>query len=408
MKNPVYMDYASTTPVDPKVVKVMTRYLGLDGVFGNPASRSHHYGWEAEKAVERARAEVANLINAESREIIWTSGATESDNLAIKGAAHFYASRGKHIVTSALEHKAVLDSCRHLEQEGFEITYLKPDSDGVITPRLVEDTLRDDTILVSLMHVNNEIGTITDIDSIGEITRERKIVFHVDAAQSAARLPLDVQHMQADFVSLSAHKMYGPKGVGALYVRNRPPARLQAQMHGGGHERGLRSGTLATHQVVGMGEAARLVSERREVDSAHVKALTRRLLNRLNNIEQVFVNGERAYCVPGIANVGIACVESESLMMRLKKEVALSSGSACTSASLEPSYVLRALGVDDEMAYSSLRFSLGRFTTDEEVDYATGRIHDSVVELRSLSPLWIGSHGEFDFKTERHEVFGGS
>ena len=408
MNKPVYLDYASTTPVDPRVVKVMTRYLGLDGVFGNPASRSHHFGWEAEKAVETARAEVADLINAEPREIIWTSGATESDNLAIKGAARCHASRGRHIVTSALEHKAVLDSCHCLEQEGFEVTYLDPDVDGVITPSLVEGKLRDDTILVSLMHVNNEIGTITDIGSIGKITRERKIMFHVDAAQSAARLPLDMQRMQMDFVSLSAHKMYGPKGVGALYVRNRPLARLQAQMHGGGHERGLRSGTLATHQVAGMGEAARLVRERLAVDIAHLEVLTKRLLNRLNTIEQVFVNGERAHCVPGIANVGFACVESESLMMRLKKEVALSSGSACTSASLEPSYVLRALGVDEEMAYSSLRFSLGRFTTREEVDYATERIHDSVVELRSLSPLWIGSHGEFKFKTDLHEVFGGS
>ena len=408
MNKPVYLDYASTTPVDPRVVEVMTRYLGLDGVFGNPASRSHHYGWEAENAVEKARTEVANLINAEPREIIWTSGATESDNLAIKGAAHSYASRGKHIVTSALEHKAVLDSCRCLEQEGFETTYLEPDDNGVITPTLVKEALRGDTILVSLMHVNNEIGTITDIASIGEVTRERKIMFHVDAAQSAARLPVDVQNIQADYVSLSGHKMYGPKGVGALYVRNRRSTRLQAQIHGGGHERGLRSGTLATHQVAGMGEAARLVRERLAVDSAQAEALTRRLLNRLNCIEQVFINGERAHCVPGIANVGFACVESESLMMRLKREVALSSGSACTSASLEPSYVLRALGVDEEMAYSSLRFSLGRFTTPEEVDYATERIHDSVVELRSLSPLWNGSHGEFEFKTERHEVFGGS
>lgn len=408
MNKPVYLDYASTTPVDPRVVKAMTRYLGLDGVFGNPASRSHHFGWEAEKVVETARADVADLINAEPREIIWTSGATESDNLAIKGAARCHASRGRHIVTSALEHKAVLDSCRCLEQEGFEVTYLDPDVDGVITPSLVEGKLRDDTILVSLMHVNNEIGTITDIGSIGRITRKRKIMFHVDAAQSAARLPLDVQRMQMDLVSLSAHKMYGPKGVGALYVRNRPSARLQAQIHGGGHERGLRSGTLATHQVAGMGEAARLVRERLAVDIAHLELLTKRLLNRLNTIEQVFVNGERAHCVPGIANVGFACVESESLMMRLKKEVALSSGSACTSASLEPSYVLRALGVDEEMAYSSLRFSLGRFTTQEEVDYATERIHDSVVELRSLSPLWIGGHGKFEFKTDLHEVFGGS
>lgn len=408
MNKPVYLDYASTTPVDPMVVRVMTRYLGQDGVFGNPASRSHHYGWEAEKAVEEARAQVANLMNAEPREIIWTSGATESDNLAIKGAAHFHASRGKHIVTSALEHKAVLDSCRCLEQEGFETTYLEPDRDGVITPMCVKDALREDTSLVSLMHVNNEIGTITDIASIGEITREREIKFHVDAAQSAARLRLDMQNIQADYVSLSAHKMYGPKGVGALYVRNRRSTRLQAQMHGGGHERGLRSGTLATHQVAGMGEAARLARERLVVDSAHVEALTRRLLNRLNRIEQIFVNGERAHSVPGIVNVGFACVESESLMMRLKNEVALSSGSACTSASLEPSYVLHALGVDEEMAYSSLRFSLGRFTTQEEVDYATERIYASVVELRSLSPLWIGSHGELEFNTEHHEVFGGS
>lgn len=387
-KNAVYLDYAATTPVDPKVVEVMMCFLGPNGVFGNPASRSHRFGWEAEKAVENARQELANFINAEPNEIIWTSGATESDNLAIKGVAHCYADRGNHIVTSALEHKAVLDSCRHLEHQGFNITYLKPDTNGLITPEQVEATLRPDTILVSLMHVNNEIGTITDVKSISEITRGHNIPFHIDAAQSTARLTLDMQSVQADLVSLSGHKMYGPKGVGALYVRRNPRTRLQAQIHGGGHERGMRSGTLPTHQIVGMGEAARLAGKRLKADGTKIALLSNHLLNRLKKIDQVSINGNRRYCVPGIINVGFAFVESESLIMMLKN-IALSTGSACTSASLEPSHVLTALGLDEEIAYNSLRLSIGRFTTKKEIDYVAQQITNSVHELRSISPLWL-------------------
>ena len=389
MKTPVYMDHAATTPTDPAVVAVMTRYLGPDGVFGNPASRLHSFGRDAEEAVEQARLHVADLINADPREIVWTSGATESDNLAIKGAVAARGERGGHIVTSVIEHKAVLDSCLHLERNGFEVTRIEPGTDGLITPKLVESALRDDTTLLSLMHVNNEIGTITDIETIGRLARDRGIPFHVDAAQSAARVRLDMQCQYADFVSLSAHKMYGPKGVGALYVRRRPRARLEPQIHGGGHERGLRSGTLPTHQISGMGEAARLVVERWNRDAAHARALGDRFLERLRSVDCVFPNGERAHCVPGIVNLGFPGVESESLIVALP-DIGFSTGSACTSARIEPSHVLRALGLDDDSAHSSVRFSFGRFMTLEEVDHAAERIRGAVVELRSLSSAWHG------------------
>ena len=386
VKAPVYMDYAATTPADPAVVAVMTRYLGRDGAFGNPASRFHSFGREAEEAVERARVEVAGLINAAPREIVWTSGATESNNLAIKGAA-VQAERGTHIVTSAIEHKAVLDSCQYLERNGFEVTRIEPGADGLITPELVQAALRDDTVLLSLMHVNNEIGTITDIEAMGRIARDRGIPFHVDAAQSAARLAVDVKRLGVDFMSLSGHKVYGPKGVGALYVRHRPRARLQPQIHGGGHERGLRSGTLPTHQIAGMGEAARLIRRRRNEDFTHAANLERRFLDQLLSIEQVSINGDRTHSVPGIVNLSFPCVESESLMVALP-DIAFSTGSACMSARVEPSYVLRALGLDDDSAHSSLRFSFGRFTTAREIDYAAERIRAAVVELRSLSSTW--------------------
>ena len=389
MKTPVYMDYAATTPTDPVVVAVMTRYLGPDGVFGNPASRFHRFGRDAEEAVEQARVHVADLINADPREIVWTSGATESDNLAIKGAVAARGERGGHIVTSAIEHKAVLDSCLHLERSGFEVTRIEPGADGLVTPELVESALRADTLLLSLMHVNNEIGAITDIEAIGRLAHDRGIPFHVDAAQSAARVTLDVQRQPVDFVSLSAHKMYGPKGVGALYVRRRPRAPLQPQMHGGGHERGLRSGTLPTHQIAGMGEAARLMAKRRGQDAAHARGLEGRFLDRLRCVEQVFINGDRSRCVPGIVNLGFACVESESLIVALP-DIGFSTGSACMSARVEPSYVLRALGLDDDSAHGSVRFSFGRFTTVHEIDYAVERIRGAVAELRSLSPAWRG------------------
>lgn len=396
MQQAIYLDYAATTPVDPQVAKVMMMFLGTGGTFGNPASRTHRFGWEAEKAVEHARQELAGLINAEPDEIIWTSGATESDNLAIKGVVSAYADHGRHIVTSAIEHRAVLDSCRYLESQGYDVTYMKPSIDGVISPDQVSAALRSDTILVSLMHVNNELGTVTDIQAIAEITRERKIPFHVDAAQSAARLTLDMQSTQADLLSLSGHKMYGPKGIGALYVRRNPRTRLEAQMHGGGHERGMRSGTLPTHQIVGMGEAACLVKEQFESDVSRIEFLSKRLLGRLGEIEQLSVNGKRRHCVPGIMNVTIASVESESLIMMLKGNIAISTGSACTSASVEPSHVLMALGVDEEAAHSSLRLSLGRFTTAEEIDYAVEQIIGAVNELRSISPTWIEPHNRIE------------
>ncbi len=387
MKLPIYLDYSATTPCDPRVAEKMSQCLLSEGNFGNPASRSHVFGWKAEEAVENARRQVADLLNADPREIVWTSGATESDNLAIKGVAHFYSKKGKHIITSKIEHKAVLDTCRQLEREGYEVTYLEPGSDGVITPEQVSNALREDTILVSLMHVNNEIGVITDIAAIGEITRAKKIMFHVDAAQSVGKLPIDLENLKVDLLSVSGHKMYGPKGIGVLYVRRKPRVRIEAQIHGGGHERGMRSGTLPTHQIVGIGEAARIAKEEMAIDNDHSLMLRQRFLNSISDMEEVHVNGSLEQRVPGNLNVSFAFVEGESLIMSLK-DIAVSSGSACTSASLEPSYVLRALGVVDELAHSSLRFSFGRFTTAEEVDYAATQVRQAVEKLRELSPLW--------------------
>eukprot|EP00095_Tigriopus_kingsejongensis_P005158 maker-scaffold46_size468662-snap-gene-3.28 protein:Tk05158 transcript:maker-scaffold46_size468662-snap-gene-3.28-mRNA-1 annotation:"cysteine desulfurase" len=380
-------DSTPTCPVDPRVAELMMQHLTLDGVFGNPASRSHRFGWQAEEAVDTARENIANYLNADPREIVFTSGATESDNLAIKGIAHFYGKKGKHIITCKTEHKAVLDPCRQLEREGFEVTYLEPEPNGIVDLNKLADAIREDTILVSIMHVNNEIGVIQDIAAIGELCRERKVVFHVDAAQSVGKLPLDTQEIKVDLVSMSAHKAYGPKGIGALYVRRKPRIRLEAQMHGGGHERGMRSGTLPTHQIVGMGEAFRIAKEELEKDQAHSLALRNRFLDGVKDLEAVYVNGDLEQRVAGNLNVSFAFVEGESLLMALK-DLAVSSGSACTSASLEPSYVLRALGLNDELAHSSIRFSFGRFTTEEEVDYAIEQVLKAVTKLREMSPLW--------------------
>ena len=387
MKLPIYLDYAATTPVDPRVAEKMMQYMTMDGVFGNPASRSHRYGWQAEEAVDIARNQVAELINADPREVIFTSGATESDNLAIKGVAHFYQKKGKHIITSKTEHKAVLDTCRQLEREGFEVTYLEPDSNGIIPMERIEGAMREDTVLLSLMHVNNEIGVIHDVKAIGELCRSKKVIFHIDAAQSAGKLPIDVQDMKIDLISISGHKMYGPKGIGALYVRRKPRIRLEATMHGGGHERGFRSGTLATHQIVGLGEAAAIAKAEMDKDNDRIRHLRDKLWAGIKDIEETFINGdeEQRYC--GALNVSFNFVEGESLMMALK-DLAVSSGSACTSASLEPSYVLRALGLNDEMAHSSIRFSIGRFTTEEDIDYAIDIINKSIGKLRDMSPLW--------------------
>ncbi len=386
-KHPIYLDYAATTPVDPRVAEKMMACLTMEGNFGNPASRSHSFGWNAEAAVEEARRQVAGLVNADPREIIWTSGATESDNLALKGVAHFYRKKGRHIVTSRTEHKAVLDSCRQLEREGYEVTYLTPEENGLLDLDKLKSALRDDTILVSIMHVNNEIGVIQDIAAIGEITRERGILFHSDAAQSAGKVPIDLAEMKVDLMSFSAHKIYGPKGIGALYVRRKPRVRLEAQMHGGGHERGMRSGTLPTHQIVGMGEAFRIAREEMAEENARLLGLRNRLLNGLKDIEEVYINGDLERRIPGNLNVSFNFVEGESLIMALK-DMAVSSGSACTSASLEPSYVLRALGREDELAHSSIRFTLGRFTTAEEVDFVVETVRRKVDKLRELSPLW--------------------
>jgi len=387
MRLPIYMDYSATTPVDPRVAEKMCSYLTPDGTFGNPASRSHQFGWDADEAVEQARRDVASLLNADPKEIVWTSGATESDNLAIKGVAHFYQKKGRHIITCKTEHKAVLDTCRQLEREGFEVTYLEPEADGLIDLGKLEAALRDDTILVSIMHVNNEIGVIQDVAAIGEMTRSRKILFHVDAAQSAGKVPLDMATMKIDLLSLSAHKIYGPKGMGALYVRRKPRVRLEAQIHGGGHERGMRSGTLATHQIVGMGEAFRLAREEMAQDNERVLTLRNRLWDGLKEMEEVYLNGDLDRRVAGNLNVSFAYVEGESLIMALK-DIAVSSGSACTSASLEPSYVLRALGREDELAHSSIRFTIGRFTSEEEVDFVIDLVREQVTRLRELSPLW--------------------
>jgi cysteine desulfurase len=387
MKSPIYFDYAATTPVDPRVAQKMSECLLAEGKFGNPASRSHKFGWEAEEAVEIARRHMADLLNCDPREIVWTSGATESDNLAIKGVAQFYESKGKHIITSKIEHKAVLDTCRHLEREGFEVTYLEPDTNGIISPESVAAAIREDTTIVSIMHVNNEIGVVNDIAAIGEVTRASKVFFHVDAAQSAGKMDIDLSELKVDLMSFSAHKMYGPKGVGALFVRRKPRVRLEAQMHGGGHERGMRSGTLATHQLVGMGEACRIAKEEMHEESERILALRERLWNGFDAMEEVYVSGHLDHHIPGIINISFNFVEGESLIMSLP-DIALSSGSACTSASLEPSYVLRALGLNDELAHSSLRFSIGRFTTEDDVDQAISSVRAAVEKLRELSPLW--------------------
>ncbi|WP_105903358.1 IscS subfamily cysteine desulfurase [Vibrio gangliei] len=387
MKLPIYFDYSATCPVDPRVAEKMVQFMTMDGTFGNPASRSHRFGWQAEEAVDHAREQIADLLNADPREIVFTSGATESDNLAIKGVAHFYGKQGKHIITCKTEHKAVLDPCRQLEREGYEVTYLEPESNGLIDLEKFKAALREDTVLVSIMHVNNEIGVIQDIAAIGELCRANKTVFHVDAAQSAGKLPIDTQALKVDLISLSAHKIYGPKGIGALYVRRKPRIRLEAQMHGGGHERGFRSGTLATHQIVGMGEAFAIAKQDMQKDYDHALMLRNRLLDGIKDMEAVTINGDLEQRLPNNLNVSFAFVEGESLLMALK-DLAVSSGSACTSASLEPSYVLRALGLDDELAHSSIRFSFGRFTTEEEVDYAVEQIRVAVDKLRDMSPLW--------------------
>ena len=382
---PVYLDYSATTPVDPRVVEKMVPWLYEN--FGNPASRSHAYGWDAEEAVEQARSEVAQLVNADPREIIWTSGATESDNLAIKGAAHFYSGRGKHIITVKTEHKAVLDPCRELERQGFELTYLDVQENGLVDIEAFKAALRPDTILASVMHVNNEVGVIQDIAALGEICRDKGVIFHVDATQGAGKVEIDLQALKVDLMSFSAHKVYGPKGIGALYVRRKPRVRIEAQMHGGGHERGFRSGTLPTHQIVGMGEAFRLARLEMATENERIRSLRDRLYKGLSQLDEVYVNGDMAQRVPHNLNISFNYVEGESLIMAIK-ELAVSSGSACTSASLEPSYVLRALGRNDELAHSSIRFTLGRFTTEQEIDFAIKLVVDRVSKLRDMSPLW--------------------
>ena len=385
LKQPIYLDYSATTPVDARVAAKMIPYLTEQ--YGNAASRSHYYGWEADKAVETAREQVAALVNADAKEIVWTSGATESINLAIKGSAHFYKSKGKHLITLQTEHKATLDTMRELEREGYEVTYLKPENDGLLDIEKLKAAIRPDTIIISILLVNNEIGVIQDIATIGELCREKGIIFHVDAAQATGKIEIDLSKLKVDLMSFSAHKTYGPKGVGALYVRRKPRVRIEAQMHGGGHERGMRSGTLATHQIVGMGEAFRIAREEMAVENVRIRALRDRLLTGLSDIEEVHINGDMAQRVPHNLNISFNFVEGESLLMAIK-DLAVSSGSACTSASLEPSYVLRALGRSDELAHSSIRFSIGRFTTEQEVDYAIELLHQKIGKLRELSPLW--------------------
>jgi cysteine desulfurase len=384
---PIYLDYSSTTPIDARVAKKMAQYLTIEGEFGNPASRSHEFGWKAEEAVDMARQQVADLIGADHREIVWTSGATESNNLAIKGAAHFYRKKGNHIITVKTEHKAVLDTCRQLEREGFDVTYLEPEETGLLSMDKLKAAVTSETIIISVMHVNNEIGVIQDIAAIGEFARDNKIIFHVDAAQSPGKVGIDLSTLKVDLMSFCAHKAYGPKGIGALFVRRKPRIRLEAQMHGGGHERGLRSGTLATHQIVGMGEAFRIAKEEMASDSDRIRMLRDHLYDGLKNMEEVYVNGDFEQRISGNLNISFNFVEGESLIMALR-DLAVSSGSACTSASLEPSYVLRALGRNDELAHSSIRFTIGRFTTLEEIDYTVELVIKAVEKLRSLSPLW--------------------
>jgi cysteine desulfurase len=384
---PIYLDYSATTPIDARVAKKMAQYLTLEGEFGNPASRSHEFGWKAEEAVDVARQQVADLIGADHREIVWTSGATESNNLAIKGAAHFYRKKGNHIITVKTEHKAVLDTCRQLEREGFEVTYLEPEDTGLLSLDKLKAAVTSETIIISVMHVNNEIGVIQDIAAIGEFARENGIIFHVDAAQSPGKVEIDLSTLKVDLMSFCAHKAYGPKGIGALFVRRKPRIRLEAQMHGGGHERGLRSGTLATHQIVGMGEAFRIANEEMSTDNDRIRMLRDRLYGGLKDMEEVYVNGDYEQRIAGNLNISFNFVEGESLIMALR-DLAVSSGSACTSASLEPSYVLRALGRNDELAHSSIRFTIGRFTTLEEIDYTVELVKKAVEKLRSLSPLW--------------------
>lgn len=387
LKVPLYLDYSATTPVDERVAAKMMECLTKDGNFGNPASRSHPFGWQSEAAVEEARQQVADLIGADPREVIWTSGATESNNLAIKGAAHFYAKKGKHVITVKTEHKAVLDACRQLERDGFEVTYLEPQENGLLDLEKFKAALREDTVVVSVMHVNNEIGVIQDIQAIGDLCRANKTIFHVDAAQSAGKVEINLAELPVDLMSFSAHKIYGPKGIGALYVQRKPRIRLEAQIHGGGHERGLRSGTLPTHQIVGMGEAFRIAKEEMAAENIRIKALRDRLWNGVKDMEETYLNGDLDQRVAGNLNVSFNFVEGESLIMALK-DLAVSSGSACTSASLEPSYVLRAIGRDDELAHSSIRFSMGRYTTEAEIDYTIELMERAVTKLRDLSPLW--------------------
>ena len=381
MHTPVYLDYAATTPVDPRVVEVMVQCLSIEGNFGNPASRSHAYGWRAEQALENARRQIADLIHADPREIVFTSGATESGNLALKGAAHFYRERGQHIITSSIEHKAVLDSCHHLAEEGFEITFLAPESSGMVAVDTLADAIREDTILVSLMHANNETGVLNDIEAIGALCRSRGVLFHTDAAQSVGKVPFDVSRWQVDLASISGHKLYGPKGIGALYVRRQPRVQLEPQMHGGGHERGMRSGTLPTHQVVGLGEAARIAAESLEEEMARLTGLREAFLARVQSLGDVTLNGEGAPHLPGIMNIAFGGVEGETLLMALK-DLAVSSGSACTSATVEPSHVLRGMGLDDQLAHSSLRITLGRFTSEEEAGFAAEQLCEVVERLR--------------------------
>ena len=385
MKLPIYLDYSATTPMDPRVAQKMMTYMTEH--FGNPASRSHAFGWEAEKGVEEARAHVAALINADVREIIWTSGATEGNNLAIKGAAQFYKTRGKHLITQKTEHKAVLDTCRELERQGFEVTYLQPEENGLVDIEKFKAAIRPDTILASIMMVNNEIGVIQPVEEIAEICRGKGIIFHCDAVQAAGKVEIDISKFKVDLLTLTAHKMYGPKGVGALYVRRKPRVRIEAQIHGGGHERGFRSGTLATHQIVGFGEAARIAKAEMATDNERIRALRDKLWKSISEMEEVYVNGDMERRIPGNLNVSFNFVEGESLIMAIK-DIAVSSGSACTSASLEPSYVLRALGRSDELAHSSIRFTLGKYTTEEEVDYAADLLKRKIAKLRELSPLW--------------------